>query len=486
MGNRTVPARRADENLTHRQPLAKLEQARLAQKFAGLRFRQEINVEAGGDGKAHRPDLRQNGDVKRHIGQRKHGRARNCAAGAQVARMGVHAHHGAHRADRNQLEQPRTAFAELRELPVKKGTDLGRGHQRLRRGGGGHVRNFLLDPNTNSRGRRLKPDDGRRAIWQKGRMPQSARPPLLADPAAPPLRRASAQGIALLTLSRPLTRNALSEAMLAALAEALAAIAADTTIRAVVLAGEGPVFCAGHDLKELTARRADPDQGRAYFADIMQRCSALMQAIVALPQPVIAAVEGLATAAGCQLVASCDLAVAGAGAQFCTPGVNLGLFCSTPMVALSRNLPRKQAMEMLLTGDLYPALDAQRFGLVNRIVPAGGAVEAALALARQIAGKSAVSVKIGKRAFYAQAEMGLAQAYDYAASVMVDNMLARDAQEGIGAFIGKRTPEWEREQAGLSHHGAVPRRPPGVRDNTRTPVIADSAEPASTPTLTAF
>ena len=274
------------------------------------------------------------------------------------------------------------------------------------------------------------------------------RPDRSIDPAraGPPLRRADERGVALVTLARPATRNALSEAMLDGLATTLAAIGADASVRAVVVAAEGPVFCAGHDLKELTARRADPDRGRAYFTAIMARCSALMQAIVALPQPVIAAVEGIATAAGCQLVASCDLAVAGAGAQFCTPGVNLGLFCSTPMVALSRNLPRKQAMEMLLTGDLYNAEDARRFGLVNRVSPQGDALAGAMALARQIAGKSAATVKIGKRAFYQQAELGLAAAYDYASQVMVENMLARDAQEGIGAFIGKRAPAWGREQ----------------------------------------
>ena len=262
--------------------------------------------------------------------------------------------------------------------------------------------------------------------------------------ATPQLLRRDDHGVALLTLARPGSRNALSEAMLAALSSSLAAIAADASVRVVVLAAHGPVFCAGHDLKELTAHRADSDRGRAYFADIMQRCSSLMQAIVALPQPVIAAVEGVATAAGCQLVATCDLAVAGAQARFCTPGVNLGLFCSTPMVALSRNLSRKHAMEMLLTGDLFSAEDAHRQGLVNRVTEAGGAEAAALALARQIAGKSAISVKIGKRAFYAQAEMGLRAAYDYAAQVMVENMLARDAQEGIGAFIEKRAPVWGR------------------------------------------
>ena len=265
----------------------------------------------------------------------------------------------------------------------------------------------------------------------------------LDQPAGVPLRRADVGAVAVLTLARPASRNALSEAMLAALRESLAAIAADRAVRAVIFAAEGPVFCAGHDLKEMTAHRADADGGRAYFAELMGRCSAIMQAIVALPQPVIAAVEGIATAAGCQLVASCDLAVAGADARFCTPGVNLGLFCSTPMVALSRNLSRKHAMEMLLTGDFFSPQDARAFGLVNRIVPAGEARATALALATHIAEKSAAAVKIGKRAFYEQAEMPLAQAYGHASAVMVENMLARDAEEGIGAFIEKRAPVWE-------------------------------------------
>ena len=221
------------------------------------------------------------------------------------------------------------------------------------------------------------------------------------------------------------------------------AIARDRAVRCVVLAAEGPAFCAGHDLKEMTARRADADRGRAYFEDLMTRCSALMQAIVALPQPVIAAVEGVATAAGCQLVASCDLAVAGAEARFATPGVQIGLFCSTPMVALSRNLASKHAMEMLLLGEPVDAATAHRMGLVNRVVAAGAAKEEALALARSVAGRSTLTIATGKRAFYAQAEMGLAEAYDYATRVMAENMMARDAEEGIGAFVEKRAPRWE-------------------------------------------
>jgi enoyl-CoA hydratase/carnithine racemase len=256
------------------------------------------------------------------------------------------------------------------------------------------------------------------------------------------LHREDTSSIATLTLDNPAKRNALSEAMLDALGAAFAAIACERKIRAVIIAAKGPAFSAGHDLKEMTAHRADPDRGRGYFAEIMHRCSAVMQAIVKLPQPVIAAVEGTATAAGCQLVASCDLAVAGAGARFATPGVNIGLFCSTPMVALSRNLANKHAMEMLLTGEMYSAEDAYRFGLVNRVVPPDQALDEARRLAEKIASKSALTVKIGKEAFYRQREMTLADAYRYASEVMVENMLARDAEEGIGAFLEKRQPAW--------------------------------------------
>ena len=257
------------------------------------------------------------------------------------------------------------------------------------------------------------------------------------------LLRQDADGVAVLTLNRPQARNPLGEALLAEMAQALSAIAVDRSVRAVILAAQGPVFCAGHDLKEMSARRADPDRGRAYFSDILGRCSGLMQQITALPQPVIAAVEGTATAAGCQLVASCDLAVAGTEAKFCTPGVHIGLFCSTPMVALSRNLSAKHAMEMLLLGEMVPAAEAARMGLVNRVVPMGGALDEARRLAGVIASKSAATVRIGKRAFYEQREMGLAAAYDHASAVMVENMLARDAEEGIGAFVEKRAPVWE-------------------------------------------
>jgi enoyl-CoA hydratase/carnithine racemase len=259
----------------------------------------------------------------------------------------------------------------------------------------------------------------------------------------PDLLRERMGPVALLTLNRPDRRNSLSEAMLAALGEALGEIAADKGVRAVVVAANGPAFCAGHDLKELTARRAQPDRGRGYFSEIMAQSSGVLQAIVHLPQPVIAAVQGAATAAGCQLVASCDLAVASARATFCTPGVNIGLFCSTPMVALSRNVARKHAMEMLLTGEAMSAKHALRIGLINRVVKSGAERNAAIALAKTIAVKSSMTVSIGKQAFYRQAELDLASAYRYATTVMVENLLKFDAQEGIGAFVEKRAPKWE-------------------------------------------
>jgi enoyl-CoA hydratase/carnithine racemase len=264
-----------------------------------------------------------------------------------------------------------------------------------------------------------------------------------AVPAAPVLLREDVGEIAVLTLNRPEARNSLSDELLAALSHALAATGADRSVRVVVLAANGPAFCAGHDLKELTAHRSAPDRGREHFRHVMDTCSAMMQAIVRLPKPVIAAVGGTATAAGCQLVASCDLAIASTAASFATPGVDIGLFCSTPMVALSRNVAPKHAMEMLLTGEAVSAEEARRIGLVNRVVPAGGEREEAMALAREIASKSALTVTIGKEAFYRQLEMNLADAYAYAAHTMVENMLARDAEEGIGAFIEKRSPQWQ-------------------------------------------
>jgi len=264
-----------------------------------------------------------------------------------------------------------------------------------------------------------------------------------AAPPSPVLQRELLGPIAVLTLNRPEARNSLSEALISELHAALAGIHDDGNVRAVVIAANGPAFSAGHDMKELTARRADADRGRAYFAHIMNACSAMMQAIVQLPKPVVAAVQGVATAAGCQLVANCDLAIASEAATFATPGVDIGLFCSTPMVALSRNVPRKQAMEMLLTGEPISAATARDIGLVNRVVAAGAEREAAIALARKVALKSAYTVKLGKAAFYRQAEMSLAEAYRYAAEVMTENMMARDAEEGIGAFIEKREPKWQ-------------------------------------------
>jgi enoyl-CoA hydratase/carnithine racemase len=267
--------------------------------------------------------------------------------------------------------------------------------------------------------------------------------PAAADHADSVLLREDIDRIAVLTLNRPSQRNALSEALLLALLETSRAIAADKSVRGVVIAANGPAFCAGHDLKELTARRSDPDGGRAFFRYIMTTCAAFMQSLVALPQPVIAAVNGTASAAGCQLVATCDLAIAASTAKFATPGVDIGLFCSTPMVALSRNIPRKQAIEMLLTGEAIGAERARDLGLVNRLVTPGTEREEAIALARHIASKSSYTVKTGKQAFYRQADMPLAAAYDYAAEVMTENMMARDAEEGICAFIDKRNPRWE-------------------------------------------
>jgi enoyl-CoA hydratase/carnithine racemase len=261
----------------------------------------------------------------------------------------------------------------------------------------------------------------------------------------PYLCRERRETVLRLVLDRPERRNPLSEAMMAALQEALDAAVEDRDARVVVIAANGPAFSAGHDLRELTARRRDPDRGRAYFAEIMARCSRLMQTVVKLPKPVIAEVQGVASAAGCQLVASCDLAVASSAARFGTPGVNIGLFCSTPMVALSRNVAPKHAMEMLLTGETISAEQARAYGLVNRVVPPERLRDETEALARLIASKPRATVKIGKEAFYAQREMDLAAAYAYASDVMVENMLHRDSEEGIGAFLDKRAPDWSRD-----------------------------------------
>ncbi len=251
------------------------------------------------------------------------------------------------------------------------------------------------------------------------------------------LLRHDSDSIATLTLNRPAARNALSMGLMEALDAELTAIAEDRSVTVVIIAANGPAFCAGHDLREI---RGTPT--RAAYAAVFALCSRLMQRIVRLPKPVIARVHGIATAAGCQLVASADLAVAADTARFATPGVNIGLFCSTPMVALSRAVGRKAAMEMLLTGDMISAERARELGLVNRVVPERDLHAATLALATQIAAKSPLTVAIGKQAFYRQAEMDLAGAYDHASEVMTRNMLARDAEEGIDAFLSKREPRW--------------------------------------------
>ncbi len=254
----------------------------------------------------------------------------------------------------------------------------------------------------------------------------------------PILLRQDRDAIATLTLNRPQARNALSMALMGDLLAALAALAHDPAVKVVILAAAGPAFCAGHDLKEL---RSQP--GRANHQAVFRRCSELMLAILHLQKPVIARVHVISTAAGCQLVASCDLSLAAESARFATPGVNIGLFCSTPMVALSRAVPRKQAMEMLLTGEAITVERAQAIGLINRVLPEGELESATWDLAKTIAGKSPLTVKIGKEAFYRQAEMDIAAAYAYASEVMVENMLARDAAEGIDAFIEKRQPNWQ-------------------------------------------
>lgn len=250
-------------------------------------------------------------------------------------------------------------------------------------------------------------------------------------------------GILRLTLNDPGRRNALSEAMLTTLRVAFENASADPAVRVIVLAATGPAFCAGHDLKEMTAGRAGDDGGKAYFAHVMSLCAGVMQGIVTCTKPMIAEVTGVATAAGCQLVASCDLAIAADTAQFSTPGVHIGLFCSTPMVALSRSVASKHAMEMLLTGDMVSAMRAAEIGLVNRVVAPDELHDATMQIALKIASKSSMTLATGKRAYYEQREMTLGDAYDYASGVMVDNMLAQDACEGIGAFIEKRRPEWQ-------------------------------------------
>jgi enoyl-CoA hydratase/carnithine racemase len=257
------------------------------------------------------------------------------------------------------------------------------------------------------------------------------------------LLREDADAIATLTLNHPAKLNPLSDAMLDALARELDELAGDRSIRAVILRGEGRAFCAGHDLREMADGRQAPDGGRGYFEALFAKCAVVMLAITRLPQPVIAEVHGIATAAGCQLVATCDLAVAAEGTRFGVNGVNIGLFCSTPMVALTRNIGRKRAFEMLTTGEMIEASEAAALGLVNRVVPEAELSAASRALAARIAGKLGPVVAIGKRAFYEQADLGLAEAYDHAGRVMTANMLREDTAEGISAFLDKRTPEWK-------------------------------------------
>ena len=257
------------------------------------------------------------------------------------------------------------------------------------------------------------------------------------------LERCDTNAVAYLQMNAPERLNALSDEMLAALQEQIDSLREDRSIRAVVISGAGKAFCAGHDLKQMTAGRQSEDGGKGYFADLFNRCASVMTGLTRLPQPVIAQVHGIATAAGCQMVASCDMAVAAEGTRFGVNGVNIGLFCSTPMVALSRNIPRKKAFEMLTTGQFIEADQAETLGLINRVVPGESLAAETVALAEQVAGKLGAAVKIGKEAFYQQIDMDLDAAYAFTGQVMVENMLYRDTEEGISAFIEKRPPNWE-------------------------------------------
>ncbi|MCF2870756.1 enoyl-CoA hydratase [Octadecabacter sp. G9-8] len=258
----------------------------------------------------------------------------------------------------------------------------------------------------------------------------------------PHLTRTDSDAIAHIELNAPERLNALSDGMLAALQSELDALKTDTTIRVVILSGAGKAFCAGHDLREMQAARQNDDGGAAAWGDLFTRCATMMQTVQSLPQPVIAQVHGIATAAGCQLVATCDLAVAADSCKFGVNGVNIGLFCSTPMVALTRNIPRKHAFEMLTTGRFIDAAEAQSLGLINKSVPDSDLVQETRALAQTIAAKLPVAVKTGKQAFYDQAQMTTADAYAYTGQIMVDNMLDAQTNEGIAAFLEKRDPDW--------------------------------------------
>ncbi len=259
------------------------------------------------------------------------------------------------------------------------------------------------------------------------------------------IKEKSDKGVLRLTMNNSDQKNPLSESMMSMLMEEIKGASSDQSIRVIVLTANGNVFSSGHDLKEITAARESEDNGKVYFANLFDYCSSLMQLIVNTPQPVIAEVDGVATAAGCQLVASCDLAIASHESRFATPGVNLGLFCSTPMVALSRNVNKKNAMEMLLTGDFISAEKAKEIGLINNAVPKEDLTSEVDRLAEKIASKSTMTVATGKRAFYAQAEMDLSDAYEYTSKTMTDNLLKNDAKEGIDAFLEKRPPDWKDE-----------------------------------------
>ena len=259
------------------------------------------------------------------------------------------------------------------------------------------------------------------------------------------LERNDTGAVAHLRLNAPERLNALSDEMLAALSDQLSTLKDDSSIRAVILSGAGKAFCAGHDLKQMTAGRQAEDGGKAYFRDLFDRCTKVMLAIQSLPQPVIAQVHGIATAAGCQLVATCDLAIAAEGTRFGVNGVNIGLFCSTPMVALSRNIAQKQAFEMLTTGQFIDASRAETLGLINRAVTADQLDDETMTLAKTLTDKLGTAVRIGKQAFYEQLQMPVEQAYAFAGDVMVQNMLHRDTAEGIAAFIDKRPPDWNQK-----------------------------------------
>ena len=253
----------------------------------------------------------------------------------------------------------------------------------------------------------------------------------------------TSEGILRLLLNDPKNKNALSDKMIVQLKEQLSKASTDNSIKVIVIAAVGGVFCSGHNLKELTDARSNEDDGKSYFLDLFNLCSSLMQMIISCSKPVIAEINGIATAAGCQLVASCDLAIASEASKFATPGVNIGLFCSTPMVALSRNVNKKDSMKMLLTGDMIDAAEAKRISLINDYVSAEKLNDSVMSLAKKIANKPLSTVKIGKEAFYRQYEMSLTEAYEFTSKVMTDNSLSEDAVEGIASFLEKRNPVWK-------------------------------------------